>query len=57
MYTPITGECRIRVYNGRIHTVPLDSPSLGYLGEGIKWASATTTTTLLLLPLMHKEVL
>ena len=23
--------CRIRVYNGRIHIVPLDSPSLGYL--------------------------
>ena len=23
--------CRIRVYNDRIHTVPLDSPSLGYL--------------------------
>ena len=22
--------CRIRVYNGRIHTVPLDNPSLGY---------------------------
>ena len=22
-------ECRIRVYNGCIHTVPLDSPSLG----------------------------
>ena len=26
-----SGGCRIRVYNGRIHTVPLDSPSLGYL--------------------------
>ena len=24
-------HCRIRVYNGRIHIVPLDSPSLGYL--------------------------
>ena len=23
--------CRIRVYSGRIHTVPLYSPSLGYL--------------------------
>mgnify|MGYP000547719478 CR=1 FL=1 len=24
-------ECRIQVYNGRIHTVPLDSPSSGHL--------------------------
>ena len=26
-----TRTCRIRVYNDRIHTFPLDSPSLGYL--------------------------
>ena len=24
-------RCRIQAYNGRIHTVPLDNPSLGYL--------------------------
>ena len=25
-----TTGCRIQAYNGRIHTVPLDSPSSGY---------------------------
>ena len=28
-----SSRCRIQVYNGRIHTVPLDSPSLGHLCE------------------------